>query len=601
MATAPTTGTILPQYQGDYYALQNQQALAQALMQGSVQNQASQIPTNMPVVPKYNIGAGLAQLGQALLAGKLANQTAQGYRDLGTAQMGALIGTPAQGQQPPQDASLGQGASATPTSSVQPQAQASGGMLAPGGPMNPGGIPPQQAAYLYMSLGPTEYSKQYIAPYMKPTDATLAGRQGGFDPQAANRAQFTKDISIPLAPNSALVNAGTGGVTTAPAAAPPGYQNLQLANGGFATVPLAGGPQAVAGSAAAEEGGKGSQLPAPTQYDAQGNPLPTMSRTDAVNVNAPLGIRNNNPGNLRPQGQFAQYPDMETGIRALDANLQSYGKQGIDTLSGVIRKWAPPNENNTDAYIKAAAARLGIDPNQKIDLSNPLQRLAIGTAITLHENGPQGVFGQSAAYPAPPLAAQKNAEGLASGQIDTMQRSYQGLQGMRAGGTSALQDIDNMIGLSQGKNVATAGTYLAKLAGLTSANAAEYEKSRDNLVTNLGSQLGMNSDAARELVYGSIPSYGAPKQAIENGLQTLKGQVQMRMLKADYLSDAYAGGDAKTYNRLENQFDQNMTPKIAGIVAQPPSPQRAQALVQAAKDPQVRARLEWAAQNGLLK
>jgi hypothetical protein len=111
----------------------------------------------------------------------------------------------------------------------------------------------------------------------------------------------------------------------------------------------------------------------------------------------------------------------------------------------------------------------------------------------------------------------------------------------------------------------------------------------------------MSTDSARDLVYGSIPNYGAPKQAIENGLNTLKGQVQMRMLKADFLSDAYSGSDAKTYNRLENQFDQNMTPKVSGVIAMPPGPQRAQALSMAAKDPQVRAQLEWAAQNGILK
>jgi hypothetical protein len=158
-----------------------------------------------------------------------------------------------------------------------------------------------------------------------------------------------------------------------------------------------------------------------------------------------------------------------------------------------------------------------------------------------------------------------------------------------------------MIGLSQGKSPTTVGPYAASAAALFSSNAAEYEKSRDNLVTNLGSQLGINSDAARELVYGSIPSYGAPKQAIQNGLATLKGQVQTRLLKSDFLSDAYAAGDAKSYNQRENQFDQNITPQIANVVTMPPGPQRADALKQAAQNPQMRARLEWAAKNGVLK
>jgi hypothetical protein len=192
-------------------------------------------------------------------------------------------------------------------------------------------------------------------------------------------------------------------------------------------------------------------------------------------------------------------------------------------------------------------------------------------------------------------------EAQVKGQVDTMQKSYQNLQTVRSGAPAALQDVDNMSKLAQGANPLTIGPAGAKFAGLFSANAAEYEKSRDNLVTNLGSQLGINSDAARDLVYGSIPSYGAPKQAVQNGLQTLRGQIQTRLLKSDYLSDAYATGDAKAYNQRENQFDQHITPAIANVVAMPSGPERAAALKQAAQNPQMRARLEWAAQNGVLK
>jgi hypothetical protein len=77
--------------------------------------------------------------------------------------------------------------------------------------------------------------------------------------------------------------------------------------------------------------------------------------------------------------------------------------------------------------------------------------------------------------------------------------------------------------------------------------------------------------------------------------------VQTRLLKSDFLSDAYAAGDAKSYNQRENQFDQNITPQIANVVTMPPGPQRADALKQAAQNPQMRARLEWAAKNGVLK
>ena len=48
---------------------------------------------------------------------------------------------------------------------------------------------------------------------------------------------------------------------------------------------------------------------------------------------------------------------------------------------------------DTNAYIKSAASRLGITPNQTIDLSNPVQRQAIEMALFLQEKGPSGIFG----------------------------------------------------------------------------------------------------------------------------------------------------------------------------------------------------------------
>lgn len=98
----------------------------------------------------------------------------------------------------------------------------------------------------------------------------------------------------------------------------------------------------------------------------------------------------NNPGNIRPVGEsqgFQQFGSAEDGIAAIDKNLQAYGaKHGINTLAGVISRWSPPNENNTQALIAKAAKRLGISPDQPIDLSDPVQRHAISSVIMLQEN-----------------------------------------------------------------------------------------------------------------------------------------------------------------------------------------------------------------------
>lgn len=119
-------------------------------------------------------------------------------------------------------------------------------------------------------------------------------------------------------------------------------------------------------------------------------------------VDGARGIRNNNPGNLEysktnpwvgqtgDDGLFAKFETPEHGIRALGRNLLSYQRQGIDTVSDIINRWAPPSDNNnTDAYIQAVCAQLGVAPDQQLDASNPDTLKALCAAIIQHENGSQ--------------------------------------------------------------------------------------------------------------------------------------------------------------------------------------------------------------------
>ncbi|WP_192956072.1 hypothetical protein [Klebsiella pneumoniae] len=119
-------------------------------------------------------------------------------------------------------------------------------------------------------------------------------------------------------------------------------------------------------------------------------------------ADGPRGVRNNNPGNLEASssnpwvgqtgsdGRFAKFETPEHGIRALGRNLISYQRQGIDTVSEIINRWAPPSDNNdTAAYIKAVCAQLGVTANQPLDASNPDTLQALCAAIIKHENGTQ--------------------------------------------------------------------------------------------------------------------------------------------------------------------------------------------------------------------
>lgn len=82
-----------------------------------------------------------------------------------------------------------------------------------------------------------------------------------------------------------------------------------------------------------------------------------------VKSNLPLGIRNNNPLNIRfsPmnnwKGQtgsnkgFCVFENLEFGYRAALVLLCNYQRKGYDTVAKIVSHWAPASENDTEAYI----------------------------------------------------------------------------------------------------------------------------------------------------------------------------------------------------------------------------------------------------------
>lgn len=113
---------------------------------------------------------------------------------------------------------------------------------------------------------------------------------------------------------------------------------------------------------------------------------------------ATRGIRNNNPGNIRvgkdqwegmtgDDGAFVTFDSPESGVRALGKNLLSYGRQGYDSIEKIINRWAPPNENDTKAYIDSVVAATGIPATQSLDLSDPDTLSSLAQAISFHETG----------------------------------------------------------------------------------------------------------------------------------------------------------------------------------------------------------------------
>lgn len=108
----------------------------------------------------------------------------------------------------------------------------------------------------------------------------------------------------------------------------------------------------------------------------------------------PRGIRNNNPLNIRKgnnwQGErsrqadpaFEEFNTLEDGLRAGFIIIRNYlaKRPPINTVRSIISRWAPANENNTEAYIAQVCKRAALidDIPFKWEQKNRLCRLVWG-------------------------------------------------------------------------------------------------------------------------------------------------------------------------------------------------------------------------------
>lgn len=153
----------------------------------------------------------------------------------------------------------------------------------------------------------------------------------------------------------------------------------------------------------------------------------------------PRNMRNNNPGNIEDgdfarslpgyagtDGRFAKFDTAEAGQKAQVALLGSYGRRGIDTVEGIINRWAPPSDNNpTSAYVNFVAKKVGVRPDQKLDMKDQATLSDIAGAIQQFEGGGQSASngggarvvarGAEKAKPRPMTAAERKEWGIPEG------------------------------------------------------------------------------------------------------------------------------------------------------------------------------------------
>jgi hypothetical protein len=110
------------------------------------------------------------------------------------------------------------------------------------------------------------------------------------------------------------------------------------------------------------------------------------------------GFRNNNPFNIKKTSDawkglapfqtdnvFFVFDSMPWGVRAGYRILKTYkDKYGINTIEGIIKRFAPSSENPTQKYIDYVSRRVGVGPLKQLTDDEVLK---VGEAIIAFENG----------------------------------------------------------------------------------------------------------------------------------------------------------------------------------------------------------------------
>lgn len=113
----------------------------------------------------------------------------------------------------------------------------------------------------------------------------------------------------------------------------------------------------------------------------------------------PIGLRNNNPGNIRvseskfkgelpSDNAFKKFDTIVNGYRAMFVLLRNYNRlYGINTIRGIVSRYAPPTENNTSSYIEYVCMVCNYPPDKEIDFKRKKLFVLIVYAMAYIETG----------------------------------------------------------------------------------------------------------------------------------------------------------------------------------------------------------------------
>ena len=114
----------------------------------------------------------------------------------------------------------------------------------------------------------------------------------------------------------------------------------------------------------------------------------------------PRGIRNNNPLNIRRGSNwlglskhqtdpaFCQFDSMTYGLRAGLIIIRTYMmKYKLTSIHAIVSRWAPPKENDTNAYVKSVSSMMKMHALQTFDFGDRGRIVALVSAMCKVETG----------------------------------------------------------------------------------------------------------------------------------------------------------------------------------------------------------------------
>lgn len=280
---------------------------------------------------------------------------------------------------------------------------------------------------------------------------------------------------------------------------------------------------------------------------------------------------NNNPNNIRKskdqwqglvgdKGGFVVFDTPEAGTRAAVKNMMTQASRGDDTLSKLITRLSPPNENDTASYIAFVSSKTGINPDDKIDWKNPKQVADLMKWVTIQEHG-QKVYDK---YYGDDVIWEGVNAGLENRSVKSKGTMSEVLSPSELpDGIASLQsDIDTIKANAENKAASMTPSYFGDPAlnfenkhsintpldnqSSVSANSSDFgqEKPKDiGLFEGTGENLAhrfQNSTIARMVTSDSFEealSLITPRDAVPLG--NLRTPNQMEMLKTSQLPSTY--------------------------------------------------------------